>query len=477
MKRFYPRAVLAAVLAVGLTGVGATAHASPQQAADDIAAKLRAIKGVTLTTDTVPPQLPDRRYYELTFKQAVDHRHPEAGTFEQRVRILHKSVDRPVVLFATGYDLYTAPEFLAEPTKILDADQVAVEQRYFTPSRPNLADPGDWSDLNIWQAATDHHVIVEALKTIYRTKWISTGASKGGMTSVYHHRFYPRDVDGTVAYVAPDNPDVWDNRPYDTFFDTVGTPECRAKLNNLQQEALNRRTEIDGMIAAQAAAQNPPVHFSVVKTIDRAFEVTVIDFRWAFWQYHLEPECAGIPATTADTKTIFTWIDGIDPWLGNDDENLAEFVPYYYQAATQLGEPNPATSYLHGLKYGSGLDTSRTFIPNSIDVPRFFDFRAMPDVDHWVKTQGSHLMFLYGGNDPWGVKPFRLGRGTKDSLWFSVAGQRHSGSLISLLPQQQHDQAVATLSRWAGVTAPTGLTARSLVNPDDDPLLTHRPPL
>lgn len=476
MKRLYPRAALAALLTAGLAGTGATAQASPQQGADDIASKLKAIKGVTLTTDTVLPQLPDERYYELTFKQAVDHRHPEKGTFEQRVRILHKSVDRPVVLFATGYDLYTPPAYRSEPTKILDADQVAVEQRYFTPSRPNLKDPGNWSDLNIWQAATDHHVIVQALKKIYKGNWISTGASKGGMTSVYHHRFYPHDVAGTVAYVAPNNPDVWDNKPYDKFFNTVGTPDCRAKLNALQQEALNRRNEIDGMIAAQAAAQNPPVHFSTVKTIDRAFEVDVIDFRWAFWQYHLAAECAGIPATTADTKTIFDWIDSVDPWLGNTDESLAEFVPYYYQAATQLGEPNPSTSYLKGLKYGPGFDTSRTFIPSSIRVPGF-DFRAMPDIDHWVKTKGSHLMFLYGGNDPWGVKPFRLGKGTKDSLWYSVAGQRHSGSLISVLPQQQHAQAVAALFRWAGIPMPKGMTAHSLVTPDADPLLTHRPPL
>jgi hypothetical protein len=34
-------------------------------------------------------------------------------------------------------------------------------------------------------------------------KWVNTGASKGGMTSVYHRRFFPNDLDANVAYVAP----------------------------------------------------------------------------------------------------------------------------------------------------------------------------------------------------------------------------------------------------------------------------------
>lgn len=476
MRRSTPRTALTAlVAALSITstiGICASAQATSKAApGDDIAARLRAIKGVTLKTDTVLPQLPDHRYYELTFKQPVDHRHPGKGTFEQRIRILHKSVDRPVVLFATGYDLYTAPEYRSEPTKILDADQVAVEQRFFTPSRP---EPADWSKLNIWQAATDHHLIVRALKTIYQSKWISTGASKGGMTSVYHRRFYPRDVDGTVAYVAPDNPNKWDNKPYDRFFDRVGTPECRAALNGLQQEALNRRAEFKKLVAAQAAEQRQ--HFTIVGNVDRVFEAVVIDFRWAFWQYSLAEECKNIPVRTAPTKTLYDYIDGKDPFLGYSDENLAEFVPYYYQAATQLGEPDPSTAYLKGLRYPQGLDTSRTFIPRDIRVPRF-DYRAMPDIDFWVKTRGSRLMFLYGGNDPWGVKPFRLGPGTRDSLWYSVPGLQHSASLISKLSPEQQEQSIGTLRRWAGqITSPSPRTLKA-VPPDPDPLLTHRPPL
>ena len=47
------------------------------------------------------------------------------------------------------------------------------------------------------------------------------------------------DVDGTIAYVAPNNVDDRDDRAYDAFLARVGTdPSCRERLNALQQEAL-----------------------------------------------------------------------------------------------------------------------------------------------------------------------------------------------------------------------------------------------
>ena len=53
------------------------------------------------------------------------------------------------------------------------------------------------------------------------------------MTSVYHRRFYPADVDGTVAYVAPQ--DVMNARTlYDRFFTTPATTRPAAPRWTLQ---------------------------------------------------------------------------------------------------------------------------------------------------------------------------------------------------------------------------------------------------
>ncbi|MBV8932913.1 MAG: aminopeptidase, partial [Kutzneria sp.] len=212
----------------GLVAVSPTAAAG----GEDIVDRLKTVPGLTVIAERPAPA--PYRFFLLSYTQDADHHNPAAGTFQQRLTLLHVSTDRPMVLHTTGYNVPETP-FRSEPTQVLDGNQISVEERFFTPSRP---DPANWSDLDIWQAATDHHRLVEALKPIYPGGWISTGASKGGMASVYHHRFYPGDVDGTVAYVAPDDVFNDEDSAYDRFFATVGTPECRAAIRSLQIEAL-----------------------------------------------------------------------------------------------------------------------------------------------------------------------------------------------------------------------------------------------
>ncbi|MFB1479207.1 hypothetical protein [Corallococcus sp. RDP092CA] len=94
-----------------------------------------------------------------------------------------------MVLASTGYGIgsYYSP---MEPTYLVEGNQLLVEHRCFNNSTPQ---PTDWRLLNIEQAAADHHRIVQAFKPLFPGKWIS----KGGMTSLYHRAFFPRDVDAT----------------------------------------------------------------------------------------------------------------------------------------------------------------------------------------------------------------------------------------------------------------------------------------
>ncbi|GHJ24483.1 hypothetical protein TPA0909_60970 [Streptomyces albus] len=116
------------------------------------------------------------RFFVLEYKQPVDHRHPGKGTFKQRISILHRDTNRPTVFYTGGYNLNTSPS-RSEPTQLTDGNQVSMEYRFFTPSRP---DPADWSKLTIWQAASDQHRIYQALKKIYGKNWIATGWQQGG---------------------------------------------------------------------------------------------------------------------------------------------------------------------------------------------------------------------------------------------------------------------------------------------------------
>lgn len=106
-----------------------------------------------------------------------------------------------------------------------------------------------------------------------------------------------------------------------------------------------------------------------------------------FWQFHLAAECKDIPARTASTGTIYTYIDGVEDFTSNSDESLAEFVLYYYQAATQLSAPYPSFSYLKGLRY-PGIYAARECVPSSIHIGAF-QYGAMPDIDRWVRDDQS----------------------------------------------------------------------------------------
>jgi PS-10 peptidase S37 len=353
------RAALAAI-AVTFAMLGAPAAAAAQSG--DIADQLRAIPGMTLVEERPAPA--PYRYFVLSYEQPADHRHPLEGTFQQVFTLLHKDTARPMVLHTSGYNVSLSPS-RSETTRLVDGNQISVEQRFFTPSRPA---PADWSDLNIWQAATDHHRLVAALDDLYPGRWLSTGASKGGMTSVYHRRFYPDDVDGTVAYVAPNDVVNAEDSAYTRFFERVGTPECRAALTALEREALGpRRAALAERFAATAAAEGWTFAHTI-GTVDRALEMSVLDTAWAFWQYTGVANCANVPAASASTDDIYAFIDAVVFFGFYTDQGLEPYIPYYFQAGTQLGWPEPSFRHLRGLTRYPGLYEPRAVVPRSLPM-------------------------------------------------------------------------------------------------------------
>jgi hypothetical protein len=442
--------LISAVLAASVLSVVTAAHAN---ADDGIVAKLKTIPGLTIISQQ---PIAGYQFFMLNFTQAIDHKHPNKGTFQQRLSLLHKSTDRPMVLQTTGYNV---PEyaFRSEPTEIVDGNQISVEERFFTPSRPA---PANWSDLDIWQAATDHHTIVQAFKRIYTKNWISTGASKGGMATVYHRRFYPNDVSGSVPYVAPNDVINDEDSAYDRFFQHVGSDAaCRSALESVEKAALQRR----GALApkyAQWAADNGYTFTRVMGTADRAWESEVLSSEWAFWQYSLQSDCSEVPAPTASDDDILNFIDLTSGLISGTDQGLEPYFPYYFQAATQLGWPNLRVPFLKGLlRYD--VQPANAALPPELRRP-YRGWLAMLDVDNWVRHDASRLLFVYGQNDPWGAEPFRLGSHPHDSYSYTAAGYNH-GSDISHLTSAETATATATVLRWAGVAAPATAKAAAAV--------------
>lgn len=440
----------------GRTDSGRTDGSRTDGGAKDVKDRILAIPGMTLIEEK---PVDGYRFFLLDFEQPVDHRHPRAGTFKQRISVLHKGEDRPTVFFTSGYNLSEEAR-RSEPTQVVDGNQVSLEYRFFTPSRP---EPADWTKLDIWQAASDQHRVHEALKRIYDENWIATGGSKGGMTATYYRRYYPGDMDGTVAYVAPNNVQDDEDSAYDEFFANVGTTECRQALSDFQREALVRRDELAARYQQEADAEG--YTFDLVGSLDRAYEVVVLDFVFAFWQYQPEERCAEVPATDASTEEMYAFLDDVVGFASYADQGMTPYVPYYYQAGTQLGQPDVQTPELADLLRYPGINTPRSFVPR--DIPMDFDQRAMKDIDRWVRTQSSEMLFVNGENDPWGAEPFRVGRHSEDTHVYTAPGQNH-GANIAGLREGDRKAATEALLDWADVDPSEAgdAGARRLTTPD-----------
>jgi hypothetical protein len=425
-----------AVLALGLCATSAAA-------ADDLLDHLRAIPGLTVVQEK--PTTTGRRFFLLTFEQPINHLHPWKGTFQQRVSLYHQGEDRPMVFYSSGYH-YSSNPGRVEVTRLVEGNQLNVEHRFFEPSRPV---PADWDDLTIFQQASDDHRLVQAFKDLYPGRWLRTGGSKGGMQATYHARFYPHDLDGLIAYVAPD--DAIDSRDaYAAFLDHVGNdPQCRENLKEVQRQALLRRNEIVPMMLEMADVFGF-TYDRLFGTPEKALELMVVEMPFTFWQYGAQSNCALVPPATASTQEIFDFLDNVQIFfVWNDDFFLEQYLPYFYQAGTQLGYPQVADSHLAGLLLYPGADVPRSFVPAEIDMPPF-QWWAMLDIDVNVRFFGRHQMFIYGELDPWGAEPFHPGPHAADSFVYVVPGGNH-GANVAQLPPAEQAAATATIRRWAGL--------------------------
>ncbi|GAA2089930.1 S28 family serine protease [Streptomyces albiaxialis] len=455
------RWLLSLVVLIGTVSAGAaTAGAAPSDAPaapaakKDIKDRILAIPGMSLIEEK---PVDGYRYFVLNYKQPVDHRHPSKGTFKQRISLLHKGEDRPTVFFTSGYGLNTNPS-RSEPTQMTDGNQVSMEYRFFTPSRP---EPADWSKLDIWQAASDQHRIFKALKKIYGENWISTGGSKGGMTATYYRRFYPKDMDGTVAYVAPNDVRNKEDSAYYDFFKNVGTKECRDRLNSTQHEIFERRDEMVPRLKKWAKEND--YTFKLAGSADKAFEIVAQDLVWGFWQYHLLDECGTVPGEKASTDELYKWADEIGGWSAGTDQGMLPYTPYYYQAGTQLGSPDYEEPLLDDVRKYPGINVPRTYVPRDISMRFNKNDKAMRDVDNWVRHHAKGMLFVNGENDPWSAEPFRLGKGAKDSALFTAPGQNH-GSNIAKLAAGDKEKATRMLLKWADVDVDPGEKPKRLTS-------------
>ena len=103
------------------------AAAAPAQT--DLQQKLGRISAITETRPLESTRFSEK--YVTYFTQPLDHRHPEKGSFRQRVIVSHVGFDRPTVIVTEGYGAAYAlnPKYREELSELLDANMIFC--RYF----------------------------------------------------------------------------------------------------------------------------------------------------------------------------------------------------------------------------------------------------------------------------------------------------------------------------------------------------------
>lgn len=376
--------------------------------------------------------------YVTYFTQPLDHRHPEKGSFRQRVIVSHVGFDRPTVIVTEGYGAAYAlrSQYREELSKLLNANMIFVEYRYFLESTP---EPKDWQYLTAENSADDLHAITTAFKNIYPGKWIATGISKGGQTTLLYRTFYPDDVDISVPYVAPLCYGVEDGR-HEPFLHKVSTPENRKKIEDFQLEALKRKATLLPRFEKYCTEKN----YSFRAPIEEIYDYSVLEYSFALWQWGTP--ISSIPATTASDDEIFSHLLAISEpgYFTADSPNASFFV----QAARELGyygyDVQPFKQYL-SIQSSEGY-LHRLMLPEELkDMP--FDKTLSKKITKFLKKQDPKMIFIYGQNDPWTAAGVTWLKNKKNIHVFIQPNGSHLAR-INTLPEAEKAKVMELINEW-----------------------------
>lgn len=376
--------------------------------------------------------------YVTYFTQSLDHRHPEKGSFRQRVIVSHVGFDRPTVIVTEGYGAAYAlrSQYREELSKLLNANMIFVEYRYFLESTP---EPKDWQYLTAENSADDLHAITTAFKNIYPGKWIATGISKGGQTTLLYRTFYPDDVDISVPYVAPLCYGVEDGR-HEPFLHKVSTPENRKIIEDFQLEALKRKATLLPRFEKYCTEKN----YSFRAPIEEIYDYSVLEYSFALWQWGTP--ISSIPATTASDDEVFSHLLAISEpgYFTADSPNASFFV----QAARELGyygyDVQPFKQYL-SIQSSEGY-LHRLMLPEELkDMP--FDKTLSKKITKFLKKQDPKMIFIYGQNDPWTAAGVTWLKNKKNIHVFIQPNGSHLAR-ISTLPEAEKAEVMELINEW-----------------------------
>lgn len=373
--------------------------------------------------------------YKLMIKQPLDHTNPKAGYFYQKVYYSHLSYESPTAIITNGYN--KGRNNITEVASLLNANQLNVEHRYFGESMPEEV---NYDYLNFEQVTADLHRIRTLFGEINSGKWISTGISKGGTTTIFYKYMYPEDVDVSIPYVAPLNYEYEEKRIYD-FLDNIGTKQCREDLEDLQKDLLKNSDRILPLLKWYVKGRDLKFNYL---SIEEAYEYAVLELPFSFWQYGRD--CESIP----EEKDMTTQIEYLLEVVGLDffsDRDMEAYGSHYYQSATQMGYYGYETEDFKGLLKHLKMNPHphAAFVPGKIETK--WDGTLTNKAAKWIKENGNNMLYINGALDTWSATAVPQSDKV-NSKWFFMKDMHHGTARIKNMTDSERETFVTALEEW-----------------------------
>lgn len=405
---------------------------------------LCALPGISEVKKLETTRFPEK--YVLKIRQNLDTDNAEAGTFNQRIIVGYVGEDRPTVIVTEGYnaDYAMSPSYIEELSDLFDANMVFCEYRYFGESMPK---PTDWNFLTVENSLGDLHNVNTTFRKLFKGKWISTGISKGGQTTMFYRTYYPNDVDVSVSYVAPLNKSVEDGRHEPFLRDEVGTKKERKAVHNAQLEMFKRKSSLVEMLEKKVKADG--LNFNL--PLDEIFDYELMEYPFAFWQWGTP--VSEIPSSK-DSDEV--WFEHLMKVSGPDYFSVpGRYLSFNMQALRELGyygyEIDPDFK-----KYCSISSTKdylrRLMIPESMGEWRnvSFDPTLYNKTVEYLKNNDPKHIFIYGEIDPWtasGVAGW-LDCSGKQNMRVYVQPRGSHKARIGNMPEDMKAEIMERLNGW-----------------------------
>ncbi len=385
----------------------------------EVVAALKTISNVTDIKPFMNKRLGQAYYFN--YIQPIDHDNPSLGTYKQQVVFTFAGKEAPVILHTQGYSLYgsfpritnrldsiDAPQFVYElsdnPEKKFDVNCVQVEYRYHGFSLPEgQADKQTY--LSAKQQSDDlHNIVTDLKKALFSGKWLSTGVSKGGLTTYQYAYYYPNDCDMYVPFVAP-----LTNQPYDLRVgEYMIQQSVKAYLPQIKQafqklvndqkifDATRQKMEKD---LGKKLKEDEVYTYIVKKSYSALFDKESYG-NISAWRKYIPSE-ESTPAEYADFLT-----------LDKTDERIYDFG--YLKASTRAARKDPSSVQDYIDQGSNQYDFS--WVMNGKLLPADLKKALQEKMDkakatkklelqvkigEWLKTTKCKMYFVYGGNDPW----------------------------------------------------------------------------